>query len=831
MADALAWWLAVEVIGLAVLPLTTLALGRLPDRGYCLSRPLGLLLTGYGLWTLNMVRLVPNTSRGIGAVIVLIAVASCSIAWQRRVELFTFARRRWAYLLLVEGLFALAFFVAAWLRSHVPDIAGTEKPMDFMFLNATSRAERFPPEDPWLSGFDVAYYYFGYLLVAMVGQLAGVATNVGYNLGLAMIAALAVTGAFGLAYNVAAMATSADDDEAGDDARHATRSGVVAALERAGLWMRPLAFGALAVVLVVIVGNLEGVFEFTAAHGVLPHGFYRWLDIADLDVRPANTDRWYPTESWSYWWWFRASRVLRRPFDGGELEIITEFPAFSFVLGDLHPHVLSLPFMLLAVGVALHLLRSPEPLDLVYWLKRPAALALAAVLVGGLGFINTWDAPTFGVLLIGAALVRNLQLAGPEGRRRVGARALDLASFGVPVVGLALVAYAPFFFGSLDSQADGVTATSDPGSRPVDMLIFWGPMAVVLVPLVVRRLVEAHRERPLSAREWSMALVAPAGLVAAWVLWDPIAGAAGALGVPLREAPEKLGGRLGNRGGEYLTLVALALLFAGTVLALWREVERERPRFASVVALTLTALGVFLVFGPELFYLVDSFGTRMNTVFKLWFQAWGLLGVGAACGAYELWREGIGGERARTWGLAWAGTAVIVLLGGLLYPVGATLARTDGLRGPRTLDGLAFVRKLDAGEYDAIQWLYARRRDHIVIAEAVGNDYTYGGRMSAATGLPTPLQWPGHELQWRGETESQGSRQADIDRLYRSTNAQDVADVVNQYGITFVIVGRTEREQFPEEALAKFDRVLGPPVFQSGETRIYSTVSVRERGR
>ncbi len=831
MADALAWWLAVEVVGLAALPLTFLALGRLPDRGYSFSRPFGLLLAGYGLWTLNMARLVPNTGRGVAAVVVLVALVSCWAAWRRRDELLAFAKHRWAYLLFVDGLFALAFFVAAWLRSYVPDIAGTEKPMDFMFLNAASRAERFPPQDPWLSGFDVAYYYFGYLLVSTVGQLAGVATNVGYNLGLAMIAALTVTGAFGLAYNVVATAAGADNDEAGDEARDEEGHGVVAALERAGLWMRPLAFGALAVTLVAIIGNLEGVFEFTAAHGLLPHGFYRWLEIADLDVRPTNTDRWYPTESWSYWWWFRASRILRRPFEGGELEIITEFPAFSFVLGDLHPHVLSLPFMLLAVGVALHLLRSPEPLDLVYWLRRPGGLAMAALLVGGLGFINTWDAPTFGVLLIGAALVRNLQLAGPEGRRRVGARALDLASFGLPLVGLALAAYAPFFFGSLDSQADGVTATSDPGSRPVDMLIFWGPTAVLLVPFVARRLTEAHRERPLTPRAWSMALAAPAALVAAWLLWDPIAAIAGALGVPLREAPEGLGGRLGNRGGEYLTLVALAALFAATVLALGREIARESPRPASLVGLTLSALGVFLVLGPELFYLVDSFGTRMNTVFKLWFQAWALFGVAAACAGYELWREGVRAKRPAPWALAWAGTTAIVLLGGLLYPVGATLARTDGLRGARTLDGLAFVRTLDAGEYDAVQWLYPRRRDHIVIAEAVGADYTYGGRMSAATGLPTPLQWPGHELQWRGETESQGSRQADVDRLYRSTNPQDVADVVNQYGITFVIVGRAEREQFPEEALAKFDKVLGPPVFQSGETRIYSTVSVRERGR
>jgi YYY domain-containing protein len=825
MGDWLAWWLAVEVMALAALPLTFRFFSRLPDRGFSLAKPFALLLTGYALWTLNMARLVPNTPRGIAAVVVLLALVSAAVAWPRRGELRALARQRWAYIVGVEALFFASFAVGAWLRSYVPDIGGTEKPMDFMFLNAASRADRFPPPDPWLSGFDVAYYYFGYLVVAMVGELAGVATNVGYNLGLAMIAGLTFVGAFGVTYNAVALARGEERVGA-----LPTATGTAAALRRAGLWPLPAVFGTLAAVTVAILGNLEGVFEFTAAHGLFGDRFYRWLEIKDLALKAVNTDRWYPTETWSFWWWFRASRVLSRPFGGGELEIITEFPVFSFVLGDLHPHVMALPFMLLASGTALQLLASPEPLDLVYWFRRPGSLAGCALIVGGLGFINTWDAPTFGVLLASAALVRNLQLARVDGRRRIAARALDLASFAAPLIALALAAYAPFFFGSLDSQADGVAATSDPGTRPIDLVIFWGPMAVVLVPLVGYRLWEAHRDRPLSAREASVATTVPALLLLVWLLWDPVSAVAEGAGVPLREAGAGLGGRLDARGSEFLTLAVLGALFGAALLALWREIERPSPRTASVVALMSGALGLFLVYAPELFYLVDSFGTRMNTVFKLWYQAWALLGVASACAAYELWEAWLRGGR-RAAGLAWAGATAIVLLGGLLYPVGATLARTDGLGGPRTLDGLAFVRNLDAGEYEAIRWLYARRRDDIAIAEAVGNDYTYGGRMSAATGIPAPLQWPGHELQWRGETQSQGSRQADIERLYRSTNPDDVADVVNRYGITFVIVGRTEREQFPGEGLAKFDDLLGPPVFQSGETKIYNTVTVRERGR
>ncbi len=99
----------------------------------------------------------------------------------------------------------IVFALAVYLRSHVGQISGTEQPMDLMFLNAATRASHFPPKDPWLTGHDVAYYYFGYLIVAMTGRLAGVATDVAYNLGIAMIATMALVGAAGLVYNLVRM--------------------------------------------------------------------------------------------------------------------------------------------------------------------------------------------------------------------------------------------------------------------------------------------------------------------------------------------------------------------------------------------------------------------------------------------------------------------------------------------------------------------------------------------------------------------------------------------------------------------------------------------------
>ena len=203
MSETLVWWLMMQVVALASLPLCLVLFRRLPDRGYALSKAFALLILGYVFWILVIIGL-PNTTVVIGWVLALLFLASGYLFWRRKDELLAFVREHWWLIGATEVLFFVAFITAAFLRSYVPDIGGTEKPMDFMFLNAVTRADSFPPADAWLAGENVSYYYFGYLLVSIMTRLSGLETSIGFNLGLAMIVALAVTAAFSLVYNLAA---------------------------------------------------------------------------------------------------------------------------------------------------------------------------------------------------------------------------------------------------------------------------------------------------------------------------------------------------------------------------------------------------------------------------------------------------------------------------------------------------------------------------------------------------------------------------------------------------------------------------------------------------
>ena len=191
MLQPLVWLLCLEAVGLVALPLAFLLLRHLPDRGYSLAKPLGLLLVFYFLWLLGLTGLIPNTLvTVVGILVVLAAIAI--VVWRiHRKEFAIFLRREAWTIALMEVLF-LAFFLG-WtiIRAHISDIHHTEQLMDFAFLNAAVQSPHFPPQDPWLAGHSVSYYYFGYLIFGCFSQLAGVSLEVGYNLALVTVAAMA----------------------------------------------------------------------------------------------------------------------------------------------------------------------------------------------------------------------------------------------------------------------------------------------------------------------------------------------------------------------------------------------------------------------------------------------------------------------------------------------------------------------------------------------------------------------------------------------------------------------------------------------------------------
>jgi len=235
----------------------------LPDRGYAFTRMLGLLLVSFVFWLAGSLGFSANHAGGILLALAVVAAVSW-LAYRRNPTdrpLSGWLSGNRQTILAAELVFGLVFAGWVWVRAQNPAIAATEKPMEFAFLNAIGRSPTFPPLDPWLSGYAISYYYFGYVMTSVLGRLALVAEPVAFNLAVAWLVAGTAVGAFGLVYNLVALAGR----------RTAVAWGVVAALA------------------VAVAGNLQIGLELLHGNGIGSPALWRWIDIRDING-PADTD-------------------------------------------------------------------------------------------------------------------------------------------------------------------------------------------------------------------------------------------------------------------------------------------------------------------------------------------------------------------------------------------------------------------------------------------------------------------------------------------------------------------------------------------------------------
>jgi uncharacterized membrane protein len=296
------------------------------------------------------------------------------------------------------------------------------------------------------------------------------------------------------------------------------------------------------------------------------------------------------------------------------------------------------------------------------------------------------------------------------------------------------------------------------------------------------------------------------------------------------------------RAGSPWTWLALAVLLAwaigAAVTMLVRRPKNEAfatedtegaealaPRipvdlFATLMIVVALALTLF----PEFLYLRDLFGSRMNTVFKFYYQAWALLALASAYGLSRL-AMATTPRALKVPALLLTG---LLILGGLWYPLAAIPSKADNFAGQPTLDGLAYLRRSNPADMAAIEWLRVNVPPDKVVLEASGGSYSPegAGRVSMSTGNPTLLGWDFHERQWRGNAgydELAAMRPAIIDEIYRRAQPGEITGLLDLWNVDYVYVGALERSKYgvSDAALARFDAVL-TKVYDADGVRIYA---------
>src|SRR5512136_847232 len=202
------WYLLVSLIGWLTFPLAFQLFPALADRGFSLARALGMLVWGYVFWMMVSLGIIQNDGSGLLLALMILAGISAFglLRKDARKTLAEWIRSNVRTIIIMEVLFFLAFAAWTFVRASNPNIetAGGEKTMELAFINAILRSATFPPHDPWLSGYAISYYYFGYVMTAMLAEATGTLGSVAHNLMSALIYALTTIGAYGILYNLLA---------------------------------------------------------------------------------------------------------------------------------------------------------------------------------------------------------------------------------------------------------------------------------------------------------------------------------------------------------------------------------------------------------------------------------------------------------------------------------------------------------------------------------------------------------------------------------------------------------------------------------------------------
>src|SRR3989344_1667459 len=362
------WWLTFFVIGSIFIPFTIGLFKNFFDKGYIFSKVIGMVFVSYVVFILGIFHIAPFTLLTILAVAFIFLIINL-VLFKR--NFLGSVKQKWHIFLFEEIIFFIGILFWSFVRAHNPDIHGLEKFMDFGFINSALRSEYFPPQDMWLAGHPINYYYFGHIWAAVITKLSAIPSAISYNLILATIFALAVIQTFTICFELSRRLFPNQT-------------------------LRSLMIGFMGSFIVNLGGNLHTIYALTLGYQTdNPVPFwkiqakYTWSQVLDIPqfLSRLSEGYWYPN----------ATRFI--PYT------IHEFPIYSYVVADLHGHVFDIPFVLLTIAVLISLFLRTNPAEKQIPVRSFSSLLLAKyhlptiILLGFLTSVhymtNAFDGPIY----------------------------------------------------------------------------------------------------------------------------------------------------------------------------------------------------------------------------------------------------------------------------------------------------------------------------------------------------------------------------------------------------------------------------------------------------
>ena len=712
------WWLLAGVMGFAAMPVTGRLFWRFEDKGWIFSKVLAIAATGFLTWFLTAIRLIPFNALTCAAVTILCAVI-CFFLLRKESKEKTecFPVDRISLIYWEELLFFLAFLMWTYLAGFRPAAYGTEKFMDYGFMEAMMRSTTLPARDLWYSEGHINYYYGGQYFAVFLTKLSHTKVELTYNLMRTFVAGLAFAMPFSLVYQMMS-----------DRMKGLQKSEKVIK----GL---PFAAGFTAGTAVSIAGNM---------HYVI---YAQIIPLIEKLTGKEVSSYWFPD----------ATRYIGYNPYREEDRTIHEFPCYSFVLGDLHAHVVNIMFVLLVIALLYVWLRGVRkktvPVetsmkDGKFWkeqLLMPHLLVIS-VLLGMFQWTNFWDFVIYYVVTLGTVLFANIIRFQGKIKKIMVVTFAQMAEIYL----LAYLVILPFTL-QFDTMVDGI-GIAKYHSYFYQLLVLWGLPAVFTITFVIS------------------------------ILWEKL------------------------RGMEHKSLYRLM------------KAIRTADLFAIIMGLCAIGLVVIpeFVYVRDIY---ENGNARANTMFKLTYQAYIMFGMTMIYAIFRLLIIGknkilkalaVIGLILFVWTCGYFGNSVHAWFGEVWKP-----SEYKGL------NATAFLETDFSEDVGGIKWLKENVKDVEVVLEANGDSYSEYERVSAMTGLPTIMGWYVHEWLWRGDLADINAKITDVENIYTSTDEAHVKSLLEEYDISYIFVGSCERKKYGDQLNNDMLKSMGEVVYQDDEWQTY----------
>lgn len=722
------WWSVFLIGGILFFPFTSKILAPFSDKGYAFAKIFSLLLTSYVIFIFSF-GLLPFSTNNV----LLLSLITCigffvfylrnSMTIHETKSLFL---RHWKILLFEEIVFFVALLFWSFIRMHQPDIYGLEKYMDVGFVNAILKSSFFPPKDMWFTPFSINYYYFGHFMTAVLVKISHIPSTISYNLMIATLFAFCFTLSFSLIYNTISFI------QKNLDLKKITKK----------LLFLQIFISFLTACFVSLGGNLHILYMFFTPYSTEHPVPFTSLSLA---ISSSPNGYWYPN----------ATRFI--------YNTIHEFPLYSFVVSDLHGHVLSIPIVLTIIAVLLS-----------YYYKDTIKIMHAvfiSFLLATAYMTNAWDGAIYLLLTLFTLIAIEIQKNWKQKIKNTSKIKSMLLILKTPersinVLYYLMIVIAGFFIFTLPFSLH---------FKP-----FVGGIGILCAPTFLTNLqkigpflfeVDHCQKSPL----WQLLVL----------------------------------------HGFYYFFILSFLIF----------LQRTKKIIKiDIFMFLLMLLGTILIIVPEFIYLKDIYPAhyRANTMFKLVYQSFIMLSLVSGYVLYRIIQhiQFLKSFFPRVIIFCFLLISVIFSALILYYPVTAVSSYYNSLTTYKGLDGTTYLKTLHPDDYAAIQWINSNISGQPVIVEAQGDSYTDYARISTYTGLPTLLGWTVHEWLWRGTYDIPAPRIAEIEKIYQSKNSNEVKAIIKKYDVKYIYVGDLERQKYPtlhEEIIKK----LAKEIYRHGDTRIY----------